>query len=155
MRHHRGDAPLLGVKQVTGQGLQDQADEPQQFQRVLPQLVDGAANAAKHLNAGVLLGGLGRHAEVAHRGIDRLQQGTVGSRESGGGVGQLADTFGAQQLDQQRSACRVEAGHVIEVNVGAVVVLAGQLRVELLEACVIGQRPVATDVEPGRFTRSV
>ena len=155
MRHHRGNAPLFGSKQVARQGLQDQADKPQQLQGVLPQLVDRAADTAEQQDADVLFLGCDRHAKIAHRGIDRLQQGAVGGGEFLCGVGQLADALCPQQLHQQRSPGRIDAGHVVQVDGGLGIVLADQLFGLLLEACVMGKRPVAADQQSRRITGSV
>ena len=65
MRHHGGNAPLFWPEQVARQGLQNQSDEAQQLQRVLPQLVDRAADTAQQQDADVLLGDFDRHTEVA------------------------------------------------------------------------------------------
>ena len=81
-----------------------------------------------------------------------MQQGAVGFGEFGGAVGQLADALGAQQLNQQRRACGVQAGHVIEVNVGTGVVFARELFSQLFQPGIIGQRPLATDYQPRRIT---
>ncbi|MNN69147.1 hypothetical protein D3C81_1849090 [compost metagenome] len=66
MCHHRGDPPALGAKQPAGDGFQDQADEAQQLQGVLPDGIDSATNPGQQLDANADVGLFDGDAEVGH-----------------------------------------------------------------------------------------
>jgi hypothetical protein len=86
VRHHRRHAPALGAKQAAGDGFQNQADEAEQLQGVLPDRIHGAADARQELNADADFRFLDRHTEIRQRAVDRLQQRAVGRRNGAIGV---------------------------------------------------------------------
>ncbi len=61
---HRREAPALGPKQSASDGFQDQANEPQQLQRVPPDCVDRTTNAGQQLNADADFRLFDRHTEI-------------------------------------------------------------------------------------------
>ncbi|MNH24947.1 hypothetical protein D3C79_849080 [compost metagenome] len=79
------------------QGLQDQADEAEQLQGVLPQRIDRAAYALQQQEQHRALGFLYRDAVVLNRAVDVLEQGAAGSGQL---LSAVRQALRAQQLSQ-------------------------------------------------------
>ncbi|MNN34721.1 hypothetical protein D3C81_1485390 [compost metagenome] len=156
MRDHRRDAPALGPEQAANDGFDDQANETQQLQGVLPDSVHRTADAGQQLHGDADFRFLDRYAEIGQRAVDGLQQRTIGVGECAIRMfGGAAEALGTEQLDQQRGTSRVESAETIEVDGGVGVVLAVELFAQQLQVSVMGKRPVARHPQPCRGKRSV
>lgn len=103
----------FGREQAAAMVSRIRPTKPSNCRGVLPDGVYRAANAGQQLNADADFRFLDRYAEVRHRTINGLQQGTIGDRQGAVGMfGGFAEAVRTEQFHQQRGArrCRARQG---------------------------------------------